>query len=76
MLEEVTRNHIERILAVTDALGLHREQVMIPLLPRHPGRIRRTPQGKVEIVVDAGADFDQWVAALPDELRKLEQPGT
>jgi hypothetical protein len=71
MLTEVTRHHIERILAVTDALGIHREQVMIPLMPRPQGRLRRTPQGKIEIVVDATADFDQWVAALPEALKSL-----
>ena len=50
MLQEVTAAEIGRILEVTDALGIHREQVVIPLMPRHPGRLRRTPAGKLEIV--------------------------
>ena len=44
MLSEVTIREIERIFAVTDAMGIHREHVVIPLRPRRPGRVRRLPQ--------------------------------
>lgn len=71
MLKEVTAAEIGRILEVTDALGLHREQVAIPLLPRHPGRLRRTPAGKLEIVVDSQADFEAWLADLPERIRAV-----
>jgi hypothetical protein len=64
MLEAVTFNEISRIFEVTDRLGIHREQVVIPLMPRSPGRVRRLPNGKLEIVVDAQADFDAWLAGL------------
>lgn len=69
MLKEVTAAEIGRILEVTDALGIHREQVVIPLMPRHPGRLRRTPAGKLEIVVDSQADFEAWLAELPGQVR-------
>lgn len=69
MLQEVTAAEIGRILEVTDALGIHREQVVIPLMPRHPGRLRRTPAGKLEIVVDSQADFEAWLAELPGQVR-------
>jgi hypothetical protein len=68
MLTEVTIKEIERIFAVTDPLGIHREALVIPLLPRTPGRVRRMPNGKLELVVDA-QDFDGWLARLPDALR-------
>ncbi len=71
MLKEVTAAEIGRILEVTDALGIHREQVVIPLMPRHPGRLRRTPAGKLEIVVDSQADFEAWLAELPGQLRAI-----
>ncbi|HEY7511417.1 MAG TPA: hypothetical protein VIG50_14245 [Vicinamibacteria bacterium] len=71
MLEMVTMREIERIFAVTDRLGIHRESLVIPLGPRHPGRARRLPNGKIEIVVEAQDDFDQWLAALEPELEKL-----
>jgi hypothetical protein len=67
----VTMREIERIFAVTDRLGIHRESLVIPLGPRHPGRARRLPNGKIEIVVEAQDDFDQWLAALEPELKKL-----
>jgi len=69
MLEAVTMREIERIFAVTDAMGIHREALVIPLAPRHPGRVRRMPGGKVEIVVDA-ADFEGWLAGLEGEIRR------
>ena len=71
MLEEVTMEEIEAIFAVTDRMGLSREQLVIPLMPRHPGRVRSTPAGKIEIVVDAKADFSEFVAGLEAEIRKV-----
>jgi hypothetical protein len=70
MLQEVTIREIERIFAVTDPLGISREALAIPLLPRPGGRLRRMPNGKIEIVVD-GADFEGFLARLPDALRAL-----
>jgi hypothetical protein len=67
MLAEVTIKEIERIFAVTDPLGISREALMIPLMPRTPGRVRRMPNGKLELVVDA-QDFEGWLAALPAAL--------
>lgn len=69
MLQEVTLAEIQRIFEVTDAMGLHRESLVIPLATRHPGRVRRMPNGKIEIVVDSEADFGQWVGALGAEIQ-------
>lgn len=69
-LEAVTIREIERIFEVTDALGIHREMVVIPLRPRHPGRVRRMPGGKFEIVVESESPFEAWVAGLAEEIRK------
>ena len=69
MLEAVTIREINRIFEVTDAMGIHREHVVIPLRPRSPGRVRRMPNGRYEIVVDAERPFDEWVAGLADEIR-------
>ena len=71
MLEVVTLREIEKIFEVTDRLGIHREQLVIPLGPRHPGRVRRMPNGKLEIVVDSQAEFGSWLAGLEAEIRKL-----
>ena len=69
MLEAVTIREINRIFEVTDAMGIHREQVVIPLRPLKPGRVRRMPGGRYEIVVDAERPFDEWVGGLADAIR-------
>ena len=71
MLEAVTIREITRIFEVTDAMGIHREMIVIPLRPRHPGRLRKLPGGKIEIVVEAEGPFEEWVALLGEEIRKL-----
>jgi len=66
MLEVVTMKEIEAIFAVTDAMGIHRESLVIPLGPASPGRVRRTPAGKIEITVDAEVPFEAWLKRLPE----------
>ncbi len=73
-LQMVSFQHISRILEVTDALGLNREWVEIPLSPESPGVIRRLQNGKLEIVVDAEQPFEQWLSALPHHIQQI--PGT
>ena len=65
MLEVVSMKEIDAIFAVTDGLGLHREMLVIPLGPAAPGRVRKLPSGKLEIVVDAERPLDEWVKELP-----------
>ena len=65
MLDVVTMKEIEAIFAVTDGLGIHREMLVIPLGPASPGRVRRLPSGKLEIIVDADRPIEEWVKELP-----------
>jgi hypothetical protein len=71
MLEAVTLKEIEAIFTVTDRLGIHRERLVIPLMPRHPGRVRRMPSGKIEIVVEKEGAFEDFLAGLEKELTPL-----
>jgi hypothetical protein len=66
MLQVVTMKEIDAIFAVTDGLGIHREMLVIPLGPGMPGRVRRLPSGKLEIIVDATTPIEEWVKALPE----------
>ena len=78
MLKAVGLTEIERIFAVTDALGISREALVIPLRTGHPGRIRKLGGGKLEIVVERDAHFDQWLSRLEGEIRAVwptSQPG-
>lgn len=65
MLEVVTMKEIDAIFAVTDPLGIHRETLVIPLGTASPGRVRRLPNGKIEITVEAERPFDEWLPELP-----------
>jgi hypothetical protein len=64
-MEVVTMKEIDAIFEVTDALGVHREMLVIPLGPASPGRVRRLPSGKLEITVDAERDLQEWLRELP-----------
>lgn len=73
MLKAVTLKEIERIFAVTDAIGLSREALVIPLRTETPGSVRALGNGKVEIVVDREADFEQWLSSLEAKIRGLRK---
>ena len=64
-LDVVTMKEIDAIFAVTDALGIHREALVIPLGPVSPGRVRKLPSGKIEITVEAARPLDEWLKELP-----------
>ena len=63
-LEAVGMAEINKIFAVTDALGVHREALVIPL-GTGAGRVRKLPSGKLEIIVDKQVPIDEWLQGLP-----------
>ena len=63
-LDAVGMAEINKIFAVTDAMGVHREALVIPL-GTGAGRVRKLPSGKLEITVEATRPFDDWLAELP-----------
>ncbi|MGH9363408.1 MAG: hypothetical protein ACRD2T_15980 [Thermoanaerobaculia bacterium] len=71
MLERVTLAEIQAVFAVTDALGISREALVIPLSPGRPGRVRRLPSGKLEIVLDADVPLVAWLEGLPERIRAV-----
>ncbi len=68
MLEAVGMEEIGKIFAVTDAMGIHRESVVIPL-GTGKGRVRKLLNGKLEIIVDAETPIDEWLKGLPELIR-------
>ncbi len=71
MLQAVSFKQISRILELTDRLGLNREWVEIPLTPEVPGAVRKLPNGKLEIVVDAAEPFEHWLATLDARIKQV-----
>lgn len=70
-LSVVSFQQITAVLELTDRLGLSREWVEIPLSPASPGSVRKLPNGKLEIVVDADRPFDEWLGGLEENIRKV-----
>jgi hypothetical protein len=68
VLNAVSLQEIEKIFVVLDRLGISREAVVIPLRPATPGSVRRLPNGKFEIVVDAEVPIDEWLTTLEQQL--------
>ena len=63
-------------LEVTDAMGLHREAVSIPLdFDDDGGQVRLAGPGKLEIIGPAEGSIDDFIAILPDMLAALDLSG-
>jgi hypothetical protein len=72
LMDVISFAQISRILELTDSLGVNREWVEIPLSPERPGRVRRLPNGKLEIVVDADRPFDEWLGILSKQIESVQ----
>ena len=59
------------IFEVTDAWGIDREEITVPLEMEGPGAVRRLPDGKIEIVVPGEVPLEGWLSTLGDELEKM-----
>lgn len=71
MLTAVTLKEIEQIFEVLERLNISREAVVIPLRPQSPGSVRRLPNGKFEIVVDANEPLEDWLVTMEQQLQLL-----
>lgn len=72
-MQTVPPKTIGRILEITDAAGLHREAVRIPLAPAGDGSVR--VEGGVLHVVVPEADIEMFVGTLPKRLKALDLSG-
>lgn len=70
-MQAVSFPQIMQILALTDEMEISREEVDIPLTPESPGAVRRLPNGKLEIVVDADVPFEEWLKGLAPTIHDL-----
>jgi len=70
-MDSVGPPEIMRILAVTDALGYHREAVVVPLWTKGKGEILVRGQ-KLQISAPAEGDFEAWLKGLPQTLGSMD----
>lgn len=61
---------IGRILSVTDAMGLHREAVRVPLDCEEPDRLEIVSRVLVVVAPKTGA-FDAWVDGLEARIKSV-----
>ena len=59
------------IFEVTDAMGIDRESISVPLGKEDPGAVSLLSNGEIEIVVPESVPTEEWVATLRVELEKL-----
>jgi hypothetical protein len=65
----VSLDELRRVLELTDRLGVHREQVVIPLA-KGEGSVRRGADGRFQIIVDRGSDFELVLFEIERALRQ------
>ena len=70
-MDAVGPPEINRILTVTDGLGIHREAVRIPLGTSGAGSVA-VNSGRVDIVAPEDGSFEDWLKALADQIGGLD----
>lgn len=66
----VTPQQVAQVLAATDAMGLHREAVRIPL-ETVPGGSVAVDGDTAVIEIPSDGDLADFIAALPERIRAL-----
>jgi hypothetical protein len=66
----ISQSDMEAIFAVTDPMGIHREEVVVPLGRKDPGAVRKLGN-QVQITLPASVPAGDWAVTLRSELEKL-----
>jgi hypothetical protein len=66
----ISQSDMGAIFAVTDAMDIHREEVVVPLGRKDPGSVRKMGN-QVQITLPASLSTAEWAATLRSELEKL-----
>ena len=67
----ISQADMEAIFAVTDALGIDREAIVVPLGRKDPGAVRRLGPQQIQITLPASISAAEWTDTLRSELEKL-----
>lgn len=68
----LSADQARRIYDVTDALGLNRQWIVLPLGRSSKAVERMLPDGKVFISVPEGAAFETWLSGLSGRIAALQ----
>ncbi len=69
----VRSEQVMKILEITDTLGLHRENVTIPLTTHGAGEITVSDDGKIIILCPDGESFEEFLLKVRSELQALSK---
>lgn len=68
----IRQSDMEALFALTDALGIHREALTVPLLKRDPGEVRALPRGQFMVTLPESIPTAEWVESVARaELARL-----
>ena len=72
MTDDIISMHVMGVIfEVTDAFGIDRESISVPLEKEDPGTVRMFSKGEVEIIVPLSVPIEVWVTTLLSELQRL-----
>jgi hypothetical protein len=66
----ITQQDMEAVYILTDALGISREAITVPLGKKDPGEVRDRG-GQLRIILPASLPTEEWLPTLRAELEKL-----
>lgn len=75
-MEIVTQKVMARLFEVTDAIGLDREGLTVPLEMGGEGRVTRLKNGRFEIALPVGEALEGFLTELPGKLAAAGFEGT
>ena len=68
----IQQEDMEAVFQVTDALGIHRESITVPLARRDPGGVKDLGRGQLQITLPESVEPEAWAqSVLREELAKL-----
>ena len=68
----LTGQQIDRVLQLTDELGLHRNWVIVPLYASAEGVELVQPDGKLLLRAPGGTAFESWFGGLRRRLEMMD----
>ena len=69
--EIINMDDMNRIFAVTDKLGIHRESVNVDLTKEDPGTIIQSSPSTIEITIPLTTSTEEFSKRLESELKTL-----
>ena len=70
----ISQSDMEAVFAITDVMGIHREEVVVPLGRKDPGSVRKLGN-QVQITLPASIPAAEWAETLRAELETLGYEG-